>query len=445
VVVRHFLCHFTMASLVACALSGCGPSAAPPAKPVGGGTAPSEATPPAGDTGDEPTKEESDPSVKPKLMLGSPDLTAGISSEKDASAIDTADIEYWLNDPANHETLEFDLPLGLAAGRMQVKGFEANPLTRAKIELGRQLFFDPRLSADGTVSCSSCHSPDHGYAAETQFGVGINGKQGGRNSPVAYNRILSEKQFWDGRAESLEEQALGPIANPIEMGHTHDACIDCLKGIEGYRLQFDKIFGEFRIDHVGQAIACFERVLVTGPSPFDFYEQFRPFAEQEEDDFEGDDLIAYKQAKEAMEAHPMSEAAIRGRGLFFSEKKGGCTACHVGANLTDELYHNLGVGMDAAEPDLGRFAETKVEKDRGAFKTPTIRNVTLSAPYMHDGSQKTLEEVVEWYAKGGHPNPQLDPKIKKLDLTGQDKKDLVEFMKACEGELPKVERGRLPQ
>ena len=140
----------------------------------------------------------------------------------------------------------------------------------------------------------------------------------------------------------------------------------------------------------------------------------------------------------------MSDSAKRGRELFFTDKAN-CTACHVGANLTDEKYHNLGVGMDKEKPDIGREEVTKDPKDHGAFKTPTIRNVALSAPYMHDGSQKTLEEVVEWYAKGGHPNPNLSEKIKKLNLTDQDKKDLVEFMKACTGDFPKINRERLPE
>src|SRR5690606_32279581 len=143
------------------------------------------------------------------------------------------------------------------------------------------------------------------------------------------------------------------------------------------------------------------------------------------------------------DAHPLDESAKRGGELFFSEKAG-CTQCHVGANYTDEKYHNLGVGMEAEEPDVGRFSETKDEKDTGAFKTPTIRNVAQTAPYMHDGSQKTLEEVVEWYDKGGHPNPHLSDKIKKLNLTDQEKQDLVAFMKALTGPLPKVEKLRLP-
>jgi cytochrome c peroxidase len=146
----------------------------------------------------------------------------------------------------------------------------------------------------------------------------------------------------------------------------------------------------------------------------------------------------------ASEAHPMSESAKRGRELFFGQK-GGCTACHAGPNFTDEKYHNLGVGMDAEEPDLGRYEVTKEDKDRGAFKTPTVRNVALTAPYMHDGSQKTLEEVVEWYDKGGHPNDYLSKDVRKLNLTDEDKQDLVAFMKALTGELPKVQMGRLPQ
>lgn len=376
-----------------------------------------------------------------KVQLGSPELTAGIPGEGDLTP---DQIKAWLDDPKNHVSLDPVLPLGLSAGQSQMKGLDANPLTRAKIELGRQLYFDPRLSSDGTVSCASCHHPDHGYAKETRFGVGVKNQEGNRNSPTAYNRILSDKQFWDGRAGSLEEQAIGPIANPIEMANTHEACVTTLKDIEGYRLQFDKIFGGLTIENVGQALASFERAVVTGPSPFDYYEQFRPLAAQDPSDLEDEPalLAKYQQAKAAAEAHPLSDSAKRGRDLFFG--KANCSACHVGANLTDELYHNLGVGMEAAQPDLGRFTVSKEEKDKGAFKTPTIRNVAKTPPYMHDGSQKTLEEVVEWYNKGGHPNPHLSDKIKKLDLTDQEKQDLVAFMMACTGDFPPVASGRLP-
>jgi cytochrome c peroxidase len=376
-----------------------------------------------------------------KVMLGDSELFAGIPGQ---GSLSVEEISQWLADPANHEPLEVELPLGLSAGAAQIKGLDKNPLTRAKIELGRQLYFDGRLSADEKISCATCHNPDTGFTANTQFGVGIRKQLGGRNSPVAYNRILSDAQFWDGRAPSLEDQAVGPIANAIEMGNTHDACVACLAGIEGYKLQFEKVFGELTIEKVGAALASFERAIVTGPSPFDYHVQWEAASKQDPDDLEDVALEKYNSAKKAAEEHPMSESAVRGFKLFFSEKAN-CTACHVGANLSDEKYHNLGIGMMAAKPDIGRAEVTKDEKDTGAFKTPTIRNVALSAPYMHDGSIKTLDEVVEWYAKGGHPNPHLSDKIKKLDLTEQDKKDLVEFMNACTGDFPKIERGRLPK
>jgi len=377
-----------------------------------------------------------------KVLLGSPELTAGIPGR---GPVTTAELDKWLADSRNHEVLEVQLPLGLAAGAGQITGLDKNPLTRAKIELGRQLYFDKRLSADESVSCASCHDPAEGYTRHTRFGIGIRQIAGGRNSPVSYNRILSGAQFWDGRADSLEDQAIGPIANAIEMGNTHDACVACLKRVKGYRVQFEKIFGKLDIHSVGMALASFERTIVSGPSPFDYDARFRLFDDQEAEDLKEDpELMAqYQEALAGALANPMSESAKRGRVLFFSDKVA-CTACHVGANLTDEKYHNLGIGMEAPKPDLGRFVFSMQDKDRGAFKTPTIRNVALSAPYMHDGSIKTLEEVVEWYSRGGHPNPWLSDRIKKLDLTAEEKNDLVEFMKACTGAFPKVDRARLP-
>ncbi len=417
-------------------------------------TAPDLGTPPASAPADEKPAADKPAATSPaegessksstKVQLGSPALTAGIAGE---GPLKVEEIEKWLADPRNHETLEIELPLGLAAGASQIQGIDKNPLTRAKIELGRQLYFDPRLSVDVTVSCASCHNPDEGFTRHTQFGIGIRGQQGGRNSPVSYNRILSGAQFWDGRAPSLEDQAIGPIANPIEMGHTHEACVVCLGGVPGYKLQFEKIFGKVDIESVGKALASFERAIVSSPAPFDYYERFKPYEKIDREDLadEPQQLAKYDEAAEGAKSHPLSDSAKRGRDLFFSEKAN-CTACHVGANLTDEKYHNLGVGMDKEKPDIGREDTTQDPKDRGAFKTPTIRNVALSAPYMHDGSQKTLEEVVEWYAKGGHPNPNLDEKVKKLNLTDQDKADLVEFMKqGCTSEFPKIERGRMPE
>jgi cytochrome c peroxidase len=377
-----------------------------------------------------------------KVMLGDASLTAGVPG---TGPITLAEIDAWLADPRNVVELEPMLPLGLSQGAAQITGLDKNPLTRAKIELGRQLYFDKRLSADSTVSCASCHDPSMAYTAHTKTGVGIRGQLGGRNSPVSFNRILSGAQFWDGRADSLEAQAIGPIQNPIEMGFTHEGVVKRLGEIPVYRKQFEKIFGEISIERVGQAIAAFERSIVTAPSPYDHHEQMRSFVGLEPDDIADDADLArrYAEVKAAVEANPMSPEAIRGREIFFTEK-GNCTACHVGANLADEKFHNLGIGMDKPEPDLGRFAISKAEKDTGAFKTPTVRNAALTAPYMHDGSLATLEEVVEWYDKGGHANPHLSDKIRPLKLSAQDKADLVAFMQACTSPTPAVQIDRLP-
>ena len=433
----------------------------PPAEVAEETPAPGELASAGGPQTDPPPKPNPQPKLTPTpILLNNSNLLTGIPGEGDLTA---DQIKTWLADPNNHVTLLPKLPLGLASGAAEIKGLDTNPLTRAKIELGRQLFFDTRLSSDNTISCASCHDPAFGFAKNTQFGIGVDGQEGGRNSPVAYNRILSGPQFWDGRAESLEAQAVGPIANPIEMANTHEACVDTLKGIAGYVQQFEAVFDDgVTIDNVGKALATFERAIVTGPAPWDYYQEVASFEKAYADDLEyvqeeqakdepeldEEDVELwdeYTKLKEPLVAHPISESAIRGGKLFFSDKSG-CTACHLGANFADEKYHNLGVGMTAKEPDLGRFTETNDEKDRGAFKTPTVRNVSQTAPYMHDGSQKTLLEVVEWYAKGGHPNPHLSEKVKKLELSEQDKQDLVAFMaEGLLGEFPKVEQGRLPQ
>ncbi len=441
------------------------PTTEPEAKPEEPATEP-EAKPeePAPAAKEEPAPEP-EPAPAPKeepapteteaatetVTLGTAELTSGIPGE---GPLKVTEIQAWLDKPENHVTLNVVLPMGLSAGQSAIKGLDKNPLTRAKIELGRQLYFDKRLSADNTISCADCHHPDEGWARHTQFGEGIDGQTGNRNSPVSYNRILSDAQFWDGRAGSLEEQAVGPIANPIEMGNTHEKAVATLKGIEGYVIQFEKIFPDgITIDNVGKALASFERAVVTNPSPYDYNEAILAMRKAFGDEL--DDLEALKEddpqlhakytaALAEAEKHPMSDSAKRGREIFFTAK-GGCTACHVGPNLTDEKYHNLGVGMDAAEPDLGRYAVSNEDVDRGAFKTPTIRNVAQTAPYMHDGSQNTLEEVVAWYDKGGHPNPHLSKDIKALNLTAEEQMDLVEFMNACTGEFTPVVQDRLPE
>jgi len=390
-------------------------------------------------------------SLAVEVQLGSHSLTAGIPGQ---GGLTLSQVNEWLQDSGKHQTLSVTLPEGLAVGKDAVYIPEDNPITLAKIELGRQLYFDRRLSKGNEVSCADCHHPDSGYGFNTQFGVGIQGLSGDRNSPTSMNRILSREQFWDGRAEDLEAQAVGPMANAIEMGNTHEAVVAFVKANAVYRAQFQKIFGrEPNIEDVGRALATFERVIVTGDSPYDYNERLERikdfirsegFESMEELKNEEPELHArYLSAKKAADANPMSESAKRGQKLFFS-KEANCAACHVGANFTDEKYHNLGVGMDAERPDLGRFKVTGVEEDKGAFKTPTLRNISQNAPYMHDGSQETLLEVVEWYVKGGHPNPYLSDKVKKFEASDQDKKDLVAFMEALTGPLPKMEMGRLP-
>ncbi len=385
------------------------------------------------------------------VKLGSGELTRGIPGD---GGLTLKQVRTWLADPANHAELELALPEALAVGKEAIYIPEDNPMTRAKIELGRQLYFDRRLSKNNEVSCADCHHPDSGYARETQFGVGVGGQTGNRNSPTSYNRLLSREQFWDGRADSLEAQAVGPIANPIEMSNTHDMAVKFVTDNKVYAEQFAKVFGKApNIDDLGRAIAAFERVIVTGDSAYDFQDRVSKMEQL----LAADDLLdmevlkeeepemyeQYVALKELASATPMSESAQRGRKIFFSAEAN-CAACHVGANFSDEKYHNLGVGMDAETPDLGRSVVTGKEEDKGAFKTPTLRNVALTAPYMHDGSQKTLLEVVDWYVKGGHPNPYLSDKVKKFEASEQDKLDLVAFMEALTGPFPQVETERLP-
>src|SRR5215471_2349255 len=284
----------------------------------------------------------------------------------------------------------------------------ANRYSAAKVELGRYLYFDKRLSADDTVSCATCHDPKFAFTDGAAVSTGIRAQKGNRSAPTVINRAYALAQFWDGRAGSLEEQAKGPMANPIEMGNTHEAVVSRLKAIAGYRPLFAKAFGgeEVDIDRVAQAIASFERTVLSGNAPYD----------------------RYKAGNRAA----MSGASVRGMKVFFDKAQ--CDRCHEGSNFTLNAYANIGIGTDKPEPDVGRFAVTKDPKDWGAFKTPTLREIEHTGPYMHDGSLTTLDEVVEYYNKGGNPNRNLDQNIKKLNLTEGEKKDLVEFLKALSGE-----------
>jgi cytochrome c peroxidase len=276
-----------------------------------------------------------------------------------------------------------------------------NPLTAEKIALGKQLYYDARLSADNTVSCATCHDPAKGFSNGDQFATGVGGKKGGRNSPTVINAAYQAFQFWDGRAGTLEDQALGPIQNPIEMNLSLADLEKRLRGIAGYREQFQKVFGREPMSaDVAKAIAAYERTVLSGDAPYDRFT--------------------------AGDTKALSEAAQRGWKLFNG--KANCTACHAGPNFTDNGFHNIGIGMGAKEPDIGREAVSKMEGDRGSFKTPTLREIARSAPYMHDGSLKTLIEVVEHYNKGGTPNAYLDEEMFPLKLTNEEKADLVKFL-----------------
>lgn len=313
----------------------------------------------------------------------------------------------------NGFTLE--LPLGLQADAAYVP--EGNPVTAAKVELGRFLYFDPRLSVDKTIACASCHIPYHGFADPTPTSAGVGGKLGGRNSPTVINRLFSKEQFWDGRAVDLEDQAHGPLVNPVEMAMPrHEEVVRQCKGVKGYAPLFEKAFGspEITMPRIAQAIASYERTVVAGNSPFDRYT--------------------------AGNRDTMSASAVRGMEIFNG--KGNCKTCHAGFNFTDEQYHNLGIGMDTPKPDLGRYEITKVETDKGAFKTPTLRNVIENAPYMHDGSEPTLEAVVELYNRGGVKNPWLSKEMKPLNLNPAEIDDLVAFLYALTGEVRGLEPPR---
>lgn len=293
---------------------------------------------------------------------------------------------------------EFEIPKGLKPLKIP----KDNPMTAPKVELGKQLYFDKRLSKDDTISCASCHDPNKGWSNGEPVATGVGNQKGDRNAPTIVNAAYQKFQFWDGRAFHVEGQALGPIENPIEMGIPLKDLEKKLNQISGYKKQFNDVFGtDVTSENIAKAIGAFERTILSGDAPFDRFK--------------------------AGDKSALSEAAQRGRRVFFNKAQ--CSACHAGGNFSDGAFHNIGIGINNKSPDLGRFKVTKLEGDTGSFRTPTLREIAKTAPYMHDGSLKTLEEVVEYYDKGGNPNPQLDEEIFPLKLSDQQKKDLVEFLK----------------
>lgn len=271
----------------------------------------------------------------------------------------------------------------------------------AIVELGRKLFFDRRLSKDNSVSCAHCHQPEHGWSTPLPFAGGVEGQLGRRHVPSLYNIGLRQSLFWDGRVATLREQVLQPIEDPHEMGMPLDPLLERLAGLEDLQPAISATGRQLTKELLAESLAAFCETIVADNTPFDRYRS-------------GD-------------VEALSPAARRGHDLFFFGLN--CATCHTGSQLTDEKFHNLGIGMDSEVLDLGRYEVTRREEHRGAFRTPSLRNVASTAPYMHDGRFESLEEVIDFYAGGGISNPHLDPMINVLPLDDGQKMDLILFLR----------------
>ena len=296
-----------------------------------------------------------------------------------------------------------------------------NVSTPARVELGRALFFDPRLSGNGASSCASCHNPSLGWSDGQKTAIGFGGLVLARATPTIVNTAFNTQFMWDGRARSLEDQALGPMKAADEMNTDFPAVIARLNGMPSYRALFDKAYPGEPVGEatIAKALAAFERTVVSRDAPFDRW-------------LAGD-------------TRALTPEQYRGWKVFSDPAKGNCAACHNGPNFTDNGFHNIGVRSAGANPDLGRFNIRKVASMKGAFKTPTLRDIELTAPYFRDGSAATLRDVVEHYARGGDDRSNVSADMKKLDLTEREKSDLVAFMKALTGKRVSVIAPHLPQ
>jgi cytochrome c peroxidase len=379
-----------------------------------------------------------------------------------------------------------------------------NPITVSKWSLGKQLYFDKILSSDASVSCSSCHDPKKGFTDNSPFSTGIKNLKGGMSAPTVFNTAYQPFQFWDGRASSLEDQSQGPVMNPVEMfggdGHAWDSLVKRVRARPAYVRQFAAVFGSLPTrDTIAKAIATYERTVLSGDSIQDRAEvAMRKRVEAEETgkfDLSAKDYEAVLKAAfaakdagvlEALRLDPAKDAGKvgdiakkldKGRLVFFGKAR--CNACHAGDNFSDYQFHNLGVGVKDGNVQLtglGRYGALPTgAKDPalvGAFKTPTLRHLLGTAPYMHDGGEESLEKVVDFYDRGGNANEYLDPKMRdyeaekafllsiashteykgppvqlmgkakvpvvplKLNLSSEEKADLVLFLRALQGSSP---------
>jgi cytochrome c peroxidase len=295
-----------------------------------------------------------------------------------------------------------------------------NPMTLEKVELGKMLYFDKRVSKDGTVSCATCHDPKQGWTERKPTSTGIREQKGGRNSPTVINAAYASSQFWDGRAASLEEQAVGPVGNPIEMGSSMEVVVERFSKIPEYQQRFQKVFGTGVTEKgFAQAIAAFERTILSGDSPYDRFK--------------------------AGKSGALNAAQKRGLKTF---EKVGCANCHTPPLFSDYDFHNAGVDAHKPKPDEGRKVVTKKADETGAFRVPSLREVADTAPYFHDGSAKTLDEAVALMAAGGKDNPHRSgdfDAVRDARLTAQDQKELVAFLKALSGKYPIVDPPKLPE
>lgn len=289
------------------------------------------------------------------------------------------------------------------AGPLLVAHSQASGHLAAEIALGKQLFFDPRLSIDSSISCATCHDPKMGFANGKAVATGVGGLKGHRNVPTILSSGRQSTQFWDGRMRTLEEQALGPIQAPDEMAMPLPTLTKRLQGIPEYARQFAVLYGgTVTPERIGKSIAAFERTFM---APEDGTGRLMG----------GDETM-------------LKNLSASERAGYFVFRTKGCISCHDHVDMRDDKFHNVGVGTDKPTPDVGRMKVTGKPTDWAAFKTPTLRNVADTAPYMHDGSLANLREVVEFYNKGGIANRNLDPKIQPMHLEEWQKQDLVSFL-----------------